>query len=256
MIWFGEHRQVDRHFAGAGTPARDRRMFEHLRTCARCRDRYRTYSTLEEMSGGGEDEARARLRRGIFQQAGRRRVVLSMGVGLAAACAAVVLVVARPHDDDGFRARGGNAVTETGRPSLGIYRVGADGITRAQRAGSDIRSGEPLAFSFTNPPATGFTRLMVFAVDQDDRVFWFWPAWTNPADDPASIYITPGTEPTELGESVRHPLTPGRVTIYALFSTQERHVHDVEAALKRESGRDELKALGGYLWSETLDVTR
>jgi hypothetical protein len=245
MMWFNQHRHVDRHFAGMGTPARDRRMFEHLRSCARCRDRYRTYSTLETMAAGGEDDARERLKHGIFPP-GRRPLLLGAGAGLVAAFAAVVVLVAHPGDG-GFRARGG-AGAGTGQPSLSIYRVAADGVTRTQRAGSRIRSGEPLAFSFTNPLTTSYSRLMVFAVDGGGHVFWFWPAWTNPADDPASIVISPGAEPMELGESVRHPLTPGRVTIYGLFSAREHHVREIESSLTR------LSTLEGHLWSETLDV--
>ncbi|HVR62532.1 MAG TPA: hypothetical protein VMU50_11560 [Polyangia bacterium] len=252
MIWFGKHRQVDRHFAGMGTPGRDRRMFDHLRGCERCRARYRIYARLESMTGGGEDEARGRLGRGIFPSGARRRL-LGAGIGITVACAAAVLLVARPRDD-GFRGRGGAGTPEGGGPALSIFRVAPDGVTRTQRAGGDIRSGEPLAFSFSNPFSKSYARLMVFAVDGSGRVFWFWPAWTNAADDPVSIAISPGSEPMELGESVRHPLTPGRVTIYGLFSQDEHHVREVEAALQH--GADGLKALRGYLWSETLDVSR
>jgi hypothetical protein len=131
--------------------------------------------------------------------------------------------------------------------------VAGDGVTRTQRAGSSIRAGEPLAFSFTNPPAAGYNHLMVFAVDGAGRVFWFWPAWTNPAEDPAATVISPGTEPMELGESVRHPLTPGRITIYGLFTNQDMHVRQVEAALGKGPGG--LDSLGAYVWSDALDVT-
>ena len=54
MIWFGAHKQVDRHFAGLGTPARDGRMFQHLKSCSRCRERYRTYATLEQLAPGSD----------------------------------------------------------------------------------------------------------------------------------------------------------------------------------------------------------
>lgn len=256
MIGFGQHhlqhRLVDRHFAGRGTPTRDGRMFQHLRSCAPCRERYRTYATLEAMTAEGDDQARARLQRGVFPAA-RRRLWVGAGLGMAVACAAVLTLVLRPADD-GFRARGGGAGTSEGahRPTLAIFRVAADGVTRTQRAGGQIRSGEPLAFSFTNPG--DYARLMVFAVDDGGRVFWFWPAWTNPADDPSSIIISPGSEPMELGESVRHPLRPGHVTIYGLFSPADHRVREVEAALAR-GGPAGLKALDGVLWSQTLDVT-
>lgn len=253
MMRFGEHRQIDRHFAGLGTPARDGRMFEHLRKCARCRHRYGTYARLEAMTVGSEDEARARLGRGLFPGPRRRRVLVGASIGLAVACAAAVLLVARPGEDR-FRSRGGPGAGQAGHPALTIFRVASDGVTGTERAGSEIRSGEPLAFSFTNPFANSYSRLMIFAVDGSGRVFWFWPAWTQPADDPPSIAISPGTEPMELGERVRQTLTPGRVTIYGLFSNDEHHVREVETALQR--GGDGLKSLGGYLWSETLDVSR
>ncbi|HXI54820.1 MAG TPA: hypothetical protein VNO55_02090 [Polyangia bacterium] len=250
MSWFDRHREVDRHFAGAGSPARDQRMFQHLRQCQRCRDRYRTYSSLEQLVPGGDEQARERLGRGVFRPA-RRRAVWGVGLGLATVCAAALLVVVRPSD--GFRARGGSGASDGDHPSLSIFRVAADGVTRVQRAGSSMRASEPLAFSFTNPGAAGYDHLMVFAVDGHGRVFWFWPAWENPADDPTAIVISPGAQPMELGESIRHPLSPGRITIYGFFSSQAHHVRQVEAALA--GGPAGLTALGGYLWSESLDVT-
>jgi hypothetical protein len=57
----------------------------------------------------------------------------------------------------------------------------------------------------------------------------------------------------ELGESVRHQLAPGRITIHGLFSAKPHHVREVEAAVA--TGPAGLSALGGYLWTETLEVT-
>lgn len=181
----------------------------------------------------------------------RRRTLLGVGVALVAACAAVLLVV---RQSDGFRTRGaGPAGDMAGRPALSIFRVAGDGVTRTQLAGRSIHAGEPLAFSFTNPGEGGYDHLMVFAVDGAGHVIWFWPSRENAADDPPAIVISRGDQPMELGERARQPLILGRITIYGLFTTKEHHVRQVESALG--AGARGLEALGGYAWSESVDVT-
>jgi hypothetical protein len=210
---------------------------------------------LEALETSGDARARERLGRAIFASRRPRQAWRAGGaVGLAAACAAFVLWVVRPPEP--FRARGSGAelpvaAAAARTPTLAIYRVQQEGGVR--RAGHVVNAGEGLAFTYLNAPADPYRYLMVFGRDAAGRVFWFWPAWQSSADDPASLPIRASPEPVELGDSVRHSLTGGPLTIVALFSRQPHRVGEVEAALA--GGGRGLAGLEGHVWTETLEVT-
>jgi hypothetical protein len=243
------HDLVDQHFAGSGAPEADRRLFGHLRGCEPCRARYRAHALLESLDPDAEARARARLGRGIFAAASpapRRRWLLG-GLGAALAGAAAMLVLGLPGG--GMRPRG--ALPEPGGPSLTLYRI-SDGH-QAERAGAVVKAGESLAFAYTNPPGPqARPYLMVFAFDPQGRVFWFWPAWQAAAANPGALPIAASERPVELGEAVRHPFSPGPLTVVGLFGDRPLTVREVEAALAR--GEAGLGALGAELWIERVEV--
>jgi hypothetical protein len=260
MSLFSRHADVEAHFAGTASAADDRKMFAHLRACTRCRDEYRTLAMVEALEGGGADRARERLARGLFAPVAPagRRVVYGTGFGLAFACLALVFTVGR--GPAAFRARGGAGAERADEPSLAIFRVPRDAAnpevlapTETQRAGSSVRAGESLAFSYTNPAAIGAGFLMVFARDPAGHIYWFWPAWNDESADPASLPISANAAPVELPEAVRHPLQAGPLTVVALFTPRPLHVREVEAALAK--GLPGLQAFEGHIWTDTLEVT-
>jgi hypothetical protein len=266
------HALVDRHFAGTTGGLGERRMWRHLPRCARCRARYRAQSLLETLgqldeggdaAGAGAVHARQRLHRSVFGVS-RPPVRLAGGVllGLAAATA-LLLVRWRPQDEhhDGFQARGGlNAVAEPFPatepfPDVELFRqvpgtAPADRVVT--RVSGQIRAGDALAFAYRNPPERGRRYLMIFATDAAGRVFWYWPAWTDPASTPAAIPIQVSGAAVELAESVRHRLGTGTVRVVALFCDQAFTVKDVEAALARDARA--LDPLGCDLWQQPLEV--
>jgi hypothetical protein len=239
------HGLVDEHFAGRGTAASDREMWRHLPGCERCRGRYRALSLLESLEPDGGERARGRMARAVFAPAPRRRAAVWGGAALAAA-AALVPLVALPRDR--FQPRGGPETADATRPSLSIYRVPANGPP--ERVGAVVRAGDSLAFSYLNPPETRATHLLIFAVDDAARVYWFWPAWTSAAADPVALAIQPATAPVELAEAVRHPMRPGRLAIHALFARRPYHVREIEAAVAGQW----LTGLDGVLVSQPLEV--
>lgn len=256
MIGFESHGLVRQHFAGAGSSWGDRRLFRHLRRCESCRREYGTYAALESLERDPDARARERMARALFAPSAPRRAFLGAGVGVMA-LAGVALMVSWERQSDRFQARGTPPQAAAATPSLEIFRVGADG--RAERAGSTIHAQEALAFSFRNPARAGASggtgaagHLMVFARDAGGRVFWFWPAWDNPAEDPSSLPIATTDRPVELGEAVRHALQPGLLTIFGLFADGPQQVRRVEAALGE--GDRGLASLGGFVWKETLEV--
>lgn len=256
MIGRAAHQAVDRHFAGdAGGARSGARLFRHLARCERCRRRYDSYARLEALAPDSDSAARERLAAAIFP-APSRRGVLAAGLGLAVALGAVTLWWHAPPASDTFRARGPEAPVAAA-PALAIFRIRPGGGT--ERAGSIVQSGDALAFSYVNPPETGYSRLMVFAIDGAGRVFWFWPAWESAGANPESVPITAAGEAVELGESVRHPLGSGPLVVVGLFSQRAHRVSDVETAVARAglsglTGLTGLTGNDGRLWTETLEV--
>jgi hypothetical protein len=264
VIALGRHKDVERHFAGDTSAADDRRMWKHVKACARCRDQYRTLAMLEELEPGGVDRARTRMARGVFApEAPAQRARLFAGAGLATAFAAFALFLTVSGKPASFQARGSVNTVEAPVPTLAIYRVPRDAgnperlaVGEAQRAGSTMHLGESLAFAYANPAELGAGYLMVFGRDAAGRIHWFWPAWSDAAENPASMPIqaTPaGAPPVELREAVRHPLATGPMTIVGLFTPQPVHVRQVEEAVA--GGLQGLQAFPGHIWTEMLEVT-
>jgi hypothetical protein len=255
---FARHADLDAHFAGRSSTRGDRRLFRHLKTCATCRDEYRTYAMLEALEADGAERARVRMGRGLFEPA-PRRVFVGGGLALACACMALVFSLGRTHGPE-FAARGRLHDGDVALPSLSIYRVPREhdntavpAVAETQRAGSVIHAGESLAFTYVNPPSVGATHAMIFGRDAAGRVFWFWPAWTDGSQDPESVPISAGGAPVELTEAVRHSLQPGPLTIVGLFTPKPLHVREVEAAIA--NGLDGLQAFRGHVWTETVEVS-
>ena len=271
LRWFSRHADLDAHFAGTSSTRRDRHLFRHMKTCDDCRAQYRTLAMLESLEPDGAERARVRMGRGLFEPAPKRVFV---GGGLVMAFACLTLVVSLGHAKspfhrgglsdgfaDGFTARGGVPGLEAPMPALAIYRVPREhdnpelpAVAETQRAGNVVRTDESLAFSYVNPPSIGACCVMVFARDAAGRIFWFWPAWENAAEDPQSLPISASGSAVELPEAVRHALQPGPLTIVGLFTPKPLHVREVEAAVA--NGLEGLQAFPGHVWTETLEVSR
>jgi hypothetical protein len=261
------HADLAAHFSGMSSTRSDRRLFRHLKSCATCRDEYRTLAMLEELEVDGAARAQARMRHGLFEPAPRRALVGGFAVAFAALALVVSFGRARSpfHGNgfagDGFAARGSVPGFDAQLPSLAIYRVPRDrtnptalAVSETQRAGGVIHAGESLAFSYVSPASLGACCVMVFARDPAGHVYWFWPAWENAGDDPESLPVAASGNPVELTEAVRHELAPGPLTIVGLFTPKPLHVRQVEAAVA--NGLDGLQAFPGHVWTETLEVSR
>ena len=164
-------------------------------------------------------------------------------VGFAGACvAAVALLVVRPAsrspDDADFRAKSATAKA-AGAPELwaGVmaYRVAGKGAPA--RLGEHLSRGDGLMFSYTNLGPRPFTHVMVFAVDAEGEVRWFYPAYETVGTNPSSIPIQADAN-VPLAEVIRHPFAAGPLTLQALFSRQPLRVADVEAWLATRPTRE------------------
>jgi hypothetical protein len=251
-------RAIDRHFAGRAEPQSERAMREHLATCAACEARYRRHLLLAALDPQALP-ARERIaialgvRRGVERRQRGVASPLVARIGVVAAPLAIAATIAffvapngalRTADSGGFevgRASGGGEPSDfTARGGargdasrVYVYRVTAmadDGpAVESARVdeGGEIPERAELAFAYRNPE--GYERLMVFAVDEAGRIYWFHPAWTHAADDPRAIAIAATGDLVELREAVRHPFAPGRLWVHTLFLREGADVPSVRA---------------------------
>lgn len=228
------HSLVDRHFTGRIRPQDERVMREHLPGCATCRERYERQLLLSRLDPRALD-ARTRLARGLGLDAREPLVPWSWGrwlVPVAVACLALFMVRVpwtSASDGTGFTARGGSGQASPER--LVVYAVEPQGP--AAPLGDTLRASQELAFAYRNPDAKRF--LMVFARDAAGRVYWYYPSWTDAAQDPEAMPIS-GREAGddalhELPEAISHPLEPGPLTLHAVFLDAPLTVRQMEALL-------------------------
>jgi hypothetical protein len=184
-----------------------------------------------------DDAASARLLRGVEAAARaaprRPRWPLMLSAAVAAGVVALVAFPRRPPDSS-FHPRGRGqaalAPAVTGAQLL-MYRLGAGG--RPEPLGDRIRRDDELAFAYRNDGQA--RRLMVFARDEHGHLYWYHPAWTDPAQNPEAIPLAADPGPHELPAAISQPLDGRRLEICWLFASsgQALHVREVEGALAR-----------------------
>jgi len=154
------------------------------------------------------------------------------GVATALAMAAGLLLALwlRPAGD-GFATKGGSVQTAERWAGIKVWRVDRSGAVAA--LGTTMQADDALLFSYSNSGPDPFGYLMIFGVDQRGRVFWYHPAFTDAATDPAALPIQGGQVDVELTEQVRHELGTGRLTLYGLFTRQPLGVKIVEQEVAR-----------------------
>lgn len=241
---------VDHHFSGRIHPRDEQRLRTHLPGCSTCRERYERHLLLARLDPRAPD-ARTRLARGLGLDARAPAAPWRLAlVPVAVACLALLMVripwTGTTTGDDGFTARGaGNAVADA---RLRVYAVEPGGHTTL--LGPTLRPDQELAFSFRNPDAHRF--LMVFARDSAGRVYWYHPSWTDPASNPSAVPILPSEDPRELPEAISHALTPGPLSLHAVFLDAPLTVRDMEALLAKDSSLESVLPSGAD--SSTLQL--
>ena len=238
-------RAVDAHFDGELPLAEAHALFLHLPTCDACRARYDGLAALEAIDPAAPGP-QARLRRSLPLRAEPLRLSrIGVVSGALAMAAALLLMVNRPIQGDGFHARGAPEAPVAGR--IEAYRMSQG--SPPPRVEADVGRHEPLAFAYANPAAK--KRLLVFATDEHRRVYWYYPAWTRADETPEAVPIVPTTSLVELGDAVTQDFDGRRVALHAVFADRPLTVRDVEARLS------ELPPLAPSLGiPETTEVTR
>jgi hypothetical protein len=171
---------------------------------------------------------------------GLRRLVAPAWLGLGAA--AILLcgvglgqLLPRPEElpsfgDRDVRAKSG-ALTDAARwAGIRAFRLGARGA-QPERLRGHLRQEDGLLFAYTNLGDEPYAHLMVFCVDAEREVHWFYPAYVAARDNPVSVPIQVGQE-VALSEVVYVSLPKGPLTLYAAFTREPLDVQSVEGWLE------------------------
>lgn len=220
---------IDEHFSGRITPDSEQALREHLPTCLDCQAYYHRHLVLSDLDPEGLDPQR-RLARGLGLHMKRRRLVLVSIPALAAAAAIALLVILWPAagpDDGGLVSRGGSVETTPTR--LEVYRVQpGDPAVRVQ---DEIGARDELAFAYEN--RAGKKRLLIFGVDERSNIYWYHPAWQDPAENPVAVIIERGEGIRELPEAIGHSIRGETLRIYGIFTDDPLPVGSIEALIRK-----------------------
>lgn len=130
----------------------------------------------------------------------------------------------RSHE---FRAKAASSTAAEERwTGIRIYRVVPN--QAPERVTESLDRRDALLFSYTNLGSEPFEHLMIYGIGDDQRVYWFYPAYEAASENPRSIDINPGN--ALLADAVEHDYSARRLEVYALFSHQPLHVSQVEAS--------------------------
>jgi hypothetical protein len=219
---------VDRHFRGTIAPRREIQLRAHLGSCESCHWRYERYLVLAQLDrsiASAEDRLACAL--GLAPRRRARFRSVAVAVGLAAVLVALGLW---PMAQPAYVARGSGAMDRD--QVLYVYRITPGGTPQAVVNGL-IGDRDELAFAYLN--RAGWSRLLVYAVDETGQIYWYHPAWTNAATDPVAVQIEAGPERHELPEAIAQPLPHGRLEIHAVFTDDAVSVRAIER--KKRPGR-------------------
>jgi hypothetical protein len=254
--------KLERYFASGLRPRAEASLRLHLRGCERCRDRYRRHLVAESLLPDGDRLAEDRLWHGICSaSATARPSPLWMVSALAFGAVAALLVLAPRLRTAPVERGSGAPVPGPLTPAIHLYRL--QGRDRTIPVVDHIAARDALLVAYSNP-GPDHDHLMVFAVDERYHVFWFYPAFLHPGEDPAAIAIDRGRAGVELGEQISHDYIPGKLRVYALFLEGSARVSRIEQLIEETMARPRvplerevpLPLAGAYQQAFLLEVDR
>jgi hypothetical protein len=270
--------QVDRHFLGSLPRAASSKLFARLGRCAKCRARYERHllfeAALPDRASRGEDRLwqvilGSAAARGAEQPAAAhvmslpRSWLLRAAIPAFAAALATALLLSVPRPElasTSAPVARGTAVEATGAPSLHLFRTVGEHET--ELVTRTIRRDEGILVAYSNP-SSDLSYLMVFVVDAEGGVHWYYPAYERLGDNPAAAPIRTRALGVELGDEIRHALPPGPARMFALFLLRPRLVNEIERIVGetwRAHGRslaafEALPFIEGQQTTRLLEVT-
>ncbi len=223
-------------------PEQREAMRQHAASCTLCHERLKsvrsTVSSFREPDEALEAiDVASEVMREVRQGPASNR--MPVGVAWLAAAAALVAVVGAglwwrslsTPSADGFRSRSsGHALSADAWVGLDVYVQRETHVV--ERAGRRLPRDASLLFAYRNAGQKPFRHLMVFSVDGDGELRWFYPAYTDAQQNPSAILVKPSPSSTQLQNVSRHTFQPGPLYIYGLFTHKPLGVKAVEAELQ------------------------
>ena len=166
-----------------------------------------------------------------------RTVVLVAAVAAAAVILPVVLerkdadTSSKKKDEYRVKSASTRRVARSRWIALNAFRL--SGVTEPEPLRDILHIGDGLLFSYTNLGPEPFSYLMIFGVDGNRRVYWYYPAFLDARDNPKGIDIEKGASRAGLQEVIAHPYRVGPLTLFGLFSDKALSVFDIETAMQR-----------------------
>lgn len=227
----------------------------HRADCAVCagrraeaRDLLAALGAAAPPSPLGEDEFVARVLAALPAEAPPRaaaRRVLAWAAPLAAAAViAFVLATRPPVREDAPVARG---TRDTAAKWCEVAVARPEGL-QFLADGAHVPADAALAFRVRHEGAKT-AWLGIFAVTEQGRVAWYYPAYESAADDPVTMRLPAAREAQLLPQRVTLPLGEGRVRIVCWKADREWRVRKADAIVERASREGErggrIQELGG-----------
>jgi hypothetical protein len=172
----------------------------------------------------------------------RRALWAAVAAGLLVAILVPVFLLVRdrapaPATDDQFRARsaGGRDAGADRWVAIKAFYVDARGEPRriADRLPTE---NQGLLFAYSSTGPRPFPYLMIFAVDEEAQVYWFYPAFEDRDTDPTSVRLDRTGSDIELPFKIKHSFSGARLAIFGLFTREPLRVSRIER-LFRDLGR-------------------
>lgn len=239
---------IVRHFQDQLSRKQEKAMRRHLAECMECRAIYAAQMLAEGRNSMESDLRHQRFERALFgpaittqetttkdniqtQHSGAPWQYFLRWTALAASTAAVFIVfVVWPYLFPTIREKGGSSNSANQYVSISIFGRSPAGQFRP--IPKSVINGQPLAFAYLNQSPRQFDRLMIFGVDEQYEVYWFYPAWTDSRTNPTAYPIRPGPKAVELPEQVTHSFSGKWLRIWGVFTRKrDLSVKHIELAI-------------------------
>jgi len=224
-------RLVGDHFRGQASLNGERRLRTHLGSCAACRELYHRHLLLAAVDPGGAVPRKVRIGRGLGLMAkghGERSRLRAWGrwafPAAALAMGAVLIFGRAPTRQAELMPRGQPLSSQ-----LLVYEVPAYG--RVHPVTSQMERDSSLAFAYAN--ISHRRHLLVFAVDEQRRVYWYYPAWSDGRENPKAVPIGRDDVIHELPQAIFHRVGGPRLELFGVFCDEALSVRDMEASVAR-----------------------
>ena len=231
-----QRRLIDRHFLGRAEPAGEHAMRQHLVGCPDCRVHYERHLLLAAVDPRAAILPRDRLARGLgisSTHAEVRAIRRWPALAASAACVIALLALGVRRSQQDSQSRG--AFTAPGSQLL-VYEVTKGKTETIRPVVSEVHADSGLAFAYAN--IAHRQHLMVFAVDEGRRVYWYHPAWQSTADNPLALDIQRDETLHELPSAISHRFAGRRLQLFGVFLNRAISVREMETLVARAKTDD------------------